>query len=138
MCGSRGAQNIATGSGAKARADQQKAQQQAQLDAQLEMQRDAQRRIEQQNNLLVQQLQQQAQTLQAETAQRAAELRAAQAPATTVANNSPYATTTGQGTAGAAQEQTTAPARPRKPPNQTLQLSAEVSMPGVGINLGGY
>jgi hypothetical protein len=40
----------------------------------------------------------------------------------------------GQGTAGAAQEQTTAPANAKKKPGQ--KLSIDITMPGVGLNLG--
>lgn len=111
---------------------------QSDFDAQMRMQQQAQNAIQEQNNALVQQLQQQAQALQAETTKRAEELAAARAPVTTATNANPYNVTTGQGTAGAAQEQTTAPTAPRKPRKPTLQLNAEVSLPGVGINLGGY
>ena len=110
---------------------------QAELAAQLQMQQQAQDAVQAQNSALVQQLQQQAAAIKADTAKRAEELAAARAPVTTATNANPYTTTTGQGTAGAAQEQSTAPVAPRKPRRQGLQLTAEISMPGVGINLGG-
>ena len=108
----------------------------AEYDAQLQMQRQAQESIQQQNSALVQQLQDQANAIAAETAKRQAEL-AVPAQMQTVTNANPYAVTTGQGTAGAAQEQTTAAAAPRKKAKSSLQTnSAGVSLPGVGINIG--
>lgn len=93
--------------------------------------------IQSQNNTLVQQLQSQASAMAAETQQRSAELTAAQTPVTTVVNSAPYSVATGRGTAGGAQEKVTTTPAPQKKPRATLQLGAEISMPGVGINLGG-
>lgn len=111
---------------------------QADMEAQLQMLRQAQSTIQEQNTALVQQLQTQAEALQAETLKRTEELNALRAPVTTSTNANPYSVTTSQGSAGAAQEQTTAPPAPRKPRRPTLALNAEISLPGVGINLGGY
>lgn len=112
----------------------------AEIDNQMAMQRQAQESIKQQNAALVQQLQDQANSIAAETAKRQAELAAPPPPPVqpqTVTNANPYAVTTGQGTAGAAQEQTTAAATPRKKNKPSLQInSADVSLPGVGINIG--
>jgi len=106
--------------------------------AQLQQQQDAQAQMQQQNATLVQQLQEQANAMAAETAKRQAELAAPLPESKTVTNANPYAVTTAQGTAGAAQEQTTAPAAPRKKGNKaSLQInSADISLPGVGINIG--
>ena len=109
---------------------------QAEIDSQMAMQRQAQEGIQQQNAALVQQLQDQASSIAAETAKRQAELTAT-TQTQTVTNANPYAVTTSQGTAGAAQEQTTAAAAPRKKNKPSLQInSADVSLPGVGINIG--
>ena len=111
-------------------------QQQAPPDysAQMQQQQQAQAQIQQQNAALVQQLQEQANAMAAETAKRSAELAATPQ---TVTNPNPYSVTTAQGTAGAAQEQTTAPAAPRKKNKASLQInSADISLPGVGVNIG--
>ena len=106
--------------------------------AQLQQQQQAQAQMQQQNATLVQQLQEQANAMAAETAKRQAELAAPLPGPKTVTNANPYAVTTAQGTAGAAQEQTTAPAAPRKKGNKaSLQInSADISLPGVGLNIG--
>ena len=110
---------------------------QADLDAQMQQQQQAQAAIQQQNATLVQQLQEQANTMAAETAKRQTALAAPPPEPKTVTNANPYAVTTVQGTAGAAQEQTTAPAAPRKKGKASLQInSADISLPGVGINIG--
>lgn len=109
----------------------------AEINSQMEMQRQAQESIQRQNAALVQQLQDQANAIAAETAKRQEELAAPPPPQQTVTNANPYATTTAQGTAGSAQEQTTAPAAPRKKGKASLQInSADISLPGVGINIG--
>lgn len=115
----------------------QQAPSQPDYSAQMQAQEKAQKAIQQQNTALVQQLQEQASAMAAETAARQAELAAPPAPQQTVTNANPYAVTTGQGTAGAAQEQTTAMAAPRKKGKASLQInSADISLPGVGINIG--
>jgi len=115
----------------------QQAPAQPDYSAQMQQQQQAQTQIQEQNAALVQQLQEQANAMAAETAKRTAELAAPSAPQQTVANTNPYAVTTAQGTAGAAQEQTTAPAAPRKKGKPSLQInSADISLPGVGINIG--
>ena len=109
----------------------------AEYKAMMQRQEQAQAQIQQQNAALVQQLQEQAKAMAAETAKRTAELAAPPAPQQTVTNSNPYAVTTAQGTAGTAQEQTTAPAAPRKKGKPSLQInSADISLPGVGINIG--
>lgn len=110
---------------------------QADYNAQMQQQQQAQAQIQQQNAALVQQLQEQANSMAAETAKRAAELAAPPALQQTVTNTNPYAVTTAMGTAGAAQEQTTTQAAPRKKAKPSLQIkSADISLPGVGINIG--
>lgn len=109
----------------------------SQADYGAQQQAEAQAAIQQQNAALVQQLQEQANTMAAETARRAAELKEPSPQPQTVTNANPYAVTTSQGTAGAAQEQTTAPTAPRKKSKPSLQIkSADISLPGVGINIG--
>jgi hypothetical protein len=115
----------------------QQAPSQPDYSAQMRQQEEAQAAIQQQNAALVAQLQEQANAMAAETAQRQAELAAPPPEPKTVTNANPYAVTTAQGTAGAAQEQTTAPAAPRKKGKASLQInSADISLPGVGINIG--
>ena len=112
----------------------QERQQQAEARSRQEQ---AMSQIQSQNSLLVNQLQAQADSMRAETTRRTAELAEARAPVTTTVNPAPYSVATGQGTAGGAQEQTTTTPAHRKKPKATLQLGAEISLPGVGINLGG-
>jgi hypothetical protein len=87
---------------------------QADYSAQMQQQQEAQAQIQQQNAALVQQLQDQANAMVAETSKRQAELAAPAPEPKTVTNDNPYAVTTGLGTAGTAQEQITAAAAPRK------------------------
>jgi hypothetical protein len=109
----------------------------AEYNVQMDMQRKAQETIQQQNSALVQQLQEQASAIAAETAKRQAELAAPPPSQQTVTNANPYVTTTTQGTAGAAMEKVTTPAEPRKKKTASLQInSADISLPGVGINIG--
>lgn len=90
--------------------------------------------ITKQNTALVEQLRAQAQLISDQTAARQRELEAAQAPGQTVVNANPYSVSLEQGTAGAGQEQTTAPAMAKKKPGQ--KLTVDITMPGVGLNLG--
>lgn len=92
--------------------------------------------IKKQNSALVDQLRAQAQLINDQTAARQRELEAAQAPGQTLVNANPYSVSLEQGTAGAGQEQTTAPAMTKKKPGQKLSISADITMPGVGLSLG--
>jgi hypothetical protein len=125
MCGAR---DLASAMGAKPKQTLLSQQQQAQQQAAME--------ITKQNRALVDQLKGQAQLIADQTAARQRELEAAQAPGQTVVNANPYTVSLGQGTAGAGQEQTTAPAMAKKKPGQKLSITADITMPGVGLNLG--
>lgn len=125
MCGAR---KVAKSLGAKEGGNNDMRQMQ-------DAQQQAMEGIATQNQALVEQLRAQAQMITDQTAARQRELEAAKAPGQTLVNANPYTVSLGQGTAGAGQEQTTAPAAPKKKPGQN-RLALDVSVSGVGLNLG--
>ena len=124
MCGGR---DLARAMGAKDKKPK--------VDPMAQEQRQAMKSINNQNEALVEQLQTQAQMITDQTAARQRELEAAKAPGRTLVNANPYTVSLGLGTAGAGQEQTTAPVAPKKKPGQN-RLALDVSVSGVGLNLG--